>query len=327
MKLFTIIYIVFTVVLIVAGCKKPQEGYISNVIVYSPNTINALKGRVTTSAALLVDGSTNPLFVKLLGVRNFYTKKTADSVLLKKYEIATYKGEITQQDSTVEMVAAKIGKSMYNSFSVNPLGGRMEVTPATNFIDTGTYEFDIEVSNVAGVRRVNNAAVIKIVNPATTYDVTAQSVTTSPTTSETTTGQTNFTTSVVRTSATENKVIFKFVDKNGVPFNPKAGQIVARADRPDFRTFAPFYAEEKTDTALVYRYPPDLPTFPVYPEVTVSGTIYRYTAYYRIRAAATDIGMNLNPVFGLRLWPLIGQGSVSGTYVVTFRMNFVTKIQ
>jgi hypothetical protein len=325
MKFCKIIYVASVAMLLGFGCKKPQEGYLSKVIVYSPNTLSALKGRVTTSAALLVDGSTNPMNVKLLATRNFYTKQPADSILLKKFEIAVYKGEVTQQDSTVEQVQSKIGKAMYSSFAINPLGGRMEVTPATNFIDTGTYEFDIEVSNIAGRREVKNAGVVKIVNPTTPYELISQSVTTSPTTSETFTTVTNFTTSIVRTSAAENKVILKFVDKNGISFNPKAGQIVPRADRPDFKTYAPFYAEEKTDTALVYRYPTDLPTFPIYPEVNVSGGIYRFVSYYRIKAAATDINLNVNPVIGFRLWPLVGEMSVKGTYVVTMKMNFAVK--
>jgi hypothetical protein len=325
MKLLRISGVAVLSLLIAFGCKKPSEGYLSKVLVYNPKTLNAVKGRVTTSAALLVDGSTNPINVKLLAVRNYYTKQPADSILLKKYEIATYKAEITQQDTTAEQIAAKISKDMYPSFNINPIGGRIEVTPATNFIDTGTYEFDIQVSNPAGSRVVNNVGIVKIVNPTTTYDITAQSVSTSPTTSETFTTQTNFTTSIVRTSGTENKIILKFVDKNGTPFNPNAGNIIPRADRPTFRTYDPFYPEVKTDTALVYQYPPNLPTFPIYSNVVVAGSNWSYVYYFRIPAAFTDINLNLNPLIGFRLWPVAGQNSVSGTYVVTFKMNFVTK--
>ncbi|TDH26607.1 hypothetical protein EXU57_10995 [Segetibacter sp. 3557_3] len=325
MKIFKIISFALVVAAGTVGCKKPDAGYLSKVIVYSPKTLNAARGRVTTSAALLVDGSTNPIYVKLLGTRNFYTKQNADSILLKKYEIAIYKGEINQQDTTLEQVAAKISKAMYPSFAVNPIGGRLEVTPATNSIDTGTYEFDIEVSNIAGKREVLNAGVIRIINPANSYELISSSVTTSPTTSETTTGQTNFTTTIVRTNTTENKVIIRYVDKNGTPFNPKAGEVVPRADRPDFRTYAPFYPEEKTDTALVFRYPPNLPTFPLYPQVNVSGGLYSYVFYYRVRAAATDINLNMNPVITFRLWPAPGDDAVKGTYVITMRMNFVAR--
>ena len=326
MKFLTIISIAFIAITLSNSCKKPAEGYLSKVLVYNPKTLNAVKGRVTTSAALIVDGSTSPINVKLLAVRNYYTKQPADSILLKKYEIATYKAEITQNDTTPAQISAKIGKAMYPSFNINPLGGRIEVTPATNFIDTATYEFDIEVSNPAGTRVVNNVGIIRIVNPVNSYDITAQSLTTSPTTSETFTNNSNFTTSIVRTSSTENKIIIKFVDKNGKAFNPNAGNVIPRADRPYFKTYAPFYAEQKTDTALVYQYPPDLPVFPIYSSVVVAGSTYSYVSYYRIPAASTDINLNLNPVIGFRLWPIAGQSSVSGTYLVTFKMNFVTKI-
>src|SRR5688572_18502126 len=147
------------------GCKKTEQGYLSKVILYNPKTFVATKGRVSTSAPLLVDGSTNPIMVKLLGIRNFYTKQPADSILLKKYEIAVYKAEITQNDTTLEQINNKIGTAMYSVFNINSLGGRIEITPASNYIDTGTYEFDIEVSNPAGKRVVNNVGIVRIVNP------------------------------------------------------------------------------------------------------------------------------------------------------------------
>jgi hypothetical protein len=325
MKFLKIASISVLAVLIISGCSKPSPGYLSKVLVYSPQTLSANKGRTTVSTALLVDGSTSPINVKLLRTRNYWTKQNADSILLKKYEIVTYKGEITQNDSTVDQVLAKLGKSMYSSFNINSIGGRLELTSATNFIDTGTYEFDIVVTNPAGSREVDNAGVIKIVNPSNNIDITSQSVTTSPTTSETFTNQTAFTYSVVRTSASENKIIVKFVDKTGKPFNPAAGDVYARADRPTLKTYAPFYVEEKTDTALVYRYPAGLPVFPIYPTVTVSGGNYSNISYYRIAAAATDINLNVNPVIGFKLWPLLGEQAVSGTYLVTFKMNFVAK--
>ena len=83
MKLLRISGVAVLSLLIAFGCKKPSEGYLSKVLVYNPKTLNAVKGRVTTSAALLVDGSTNPINVKLLAVRNYYTKQPADSILLK----------------------------------------------------------------------------------------------------------------------------------------------------------------------------------------------------------------------------------------------------
>src|SRR3712207_5602908 len=122
---------VFLAAVLLYGCKKPQQGYLSKVLLYNPKTFTAVQGRVTTSAALLVDGSTSPINVKLLGVRNHYTKQPADSILLKKFEIITYKAEITQQDTTVEQVTSKLGTALYSSFNVNPLGGRLEVTPAS----------------------------------------------------------------------------------------------------------------------------------------------------------------------------------------------------
>lgn len=325
MKFLKTAGIAFLALAVLHSCKKPQQGYLSKVLIYNPKTFTAIKGRTTTSSALVVDGSTNPINVKLLGVRNYYTKQPADSILLKKFEIVTYKAEITQRDSTVEQVSNKLGKSMYSSFNVNPLGGRLEVTPASNFIDTGTFEFDIEVSNPAGTRVVNNVGIVRITTSANPYEIISQSASTSPTTAETFTNVSNFTTAITRDPNGPNKVVLKFVDKNGVPFNPAAGQVNVRADRPFFKVYAPFYPEERTDTALVYRYPENMPVFPIYPNVTWANANWSYIYYYRIPAAATDINLNVNPTIAFRLWPASGEASVKGTYTMTFKMNFVAK--
>ena len=330
MKFFKVISIVSTAATIICSCKKPTEGYLSKVIVYNPKTLVATKGRVTTSAALLVDGSSNPINVKLLGVRNFYTKQSADSLLLKKYEILTYTGEITQFDTTLELMNKKLSTGMYSAFNINSLGGRIEVSPASNFIDTGTYEFDIEVTNPAGSRVVNNVGVIRMVPATNPYEITRQVVATTPFNAETpVTAQTNFTLTISRTAG-PNRIILKFVDKNNKAFSPAAGQLVARTDFPVFRNFDPYYPEVKTDTTFIYQYPDKVPTFPLFQYTSINSTTgapinRQYFFYYRIPAATNDLNANINPEIGFRLWPAPGEQSVSGTFVVTLKMNFVAR--
>lgn len=331
MKLLRISGVAVLSLLIAFGCKKPSEGYLSKVLVYNPKTLNAVKGRVTTSAALLVDGSTNPINVKLLAVRNYYTKQPADSILLKKYEIATYKAEITQQDTTIQQVSNKLSTGMYSTFNINPIGGRIEVTPASNFIDTGTYEFDINVSNPAGSRDMQSIGILRIINATNPYDITRQAITTTPANAETpTTNQSNYTLTITR-SAGENKIILKFLDKNGLAFKPSTGQVNPRPDLPVLRNYAPFYPEVKTDTSFIYQYPERLPTFPLFQYSSVNPstgaiTNRQYTSYYRIPAAANDLNANINPEIGFRLWPVPGEAFVSGTYTITIKMNFVMRI-
>lgn len=47
------------------------------------------------------------------------------------------------------------------------------------------------------------------------------------------------------------RVILKIVDKAGRPFNPKAGEIVKRGDRPMFESHVKFNPVITTDTALI----------------------------------------------------------------------------
>lgn len=330
MKFFKLTTISLIAVIIISGCKKPNPGYLSKVLVYSPKTLVATKGKVTTSAAILVDGSTSPINVELTGVRNLYTQQPADAILLKEYEIPIYKAEITQKDTTLEQINAKLGMGMYRTFTVNPIGGRLEISPASTFLDTGTYEFDVRVTNPAGTRDVKSVGIIRLVNPTNPFEITRQVVGSTPANAETpNTNQTNFTLTVTR-AAGPNRVILRFLDKNGAAFNPKTQLIHFTDDRPTLRSYAPFYPEVKTDTSLVYQFPEKVPTFPLFTYTSINpstgaATNRTYTFYYRIPAAANDLNININPEIGFRLWPVPGENSVSGTYTITMKLNFVAK--
>ena len=314
--------------LIVLSCSKPAPGYLSNVLVYNPKTLVATKGRVTTSGALVVDGSTSPIQVELLGTRNLYSKAASDDILLKKYEIPIYKGEITQNDTTLAQLQPKLGMAQYPVFTINPIGGRVEVSPASTFADTGTYEFDIRVTNPAGSRDVPSVGAIRLVNAATPFTITRQAVTTPPATAETpVTNQPSYTLAITR-DAGPNRIILRLLDRNGAAFNPKS--FVAFIDRPSYRQYAPYYAEVKTDTALVYQYPEKLPTFPLFQYTSINPdngqpSNRQYTAFFRIPPTANDMNANINPEIGFRLFPVPGEAAVSGTYTVTMRLNFVSR--
>jgi hypothetical protein len=323
MMKFRYFIIAIAIVAAVYSCKKDTVGFLSDKMLYRANPFTAVKGRVSTSAPLESDGSTQPLTVKLLDVRD-NTGKTATQ-LTQEYEIAIYKAEIRATDTTLAQLSAKLGTGMYKPFNVNSIGGRMEVTPASVFVDTGTYTFDIEVSNVRGKRVFNNIGRVRI-TPPNPFQITRQFVSTSIAGQEL-----NFvnlpasavTVSVVRTAG-PNKIIVKFVDKNNVPFNPNAGEVVRRNSlgtnlRYHFGQFDPYYAEQKTDTALVFEYPEKVPTFPLF---TLNNA---YTASYRIPNTFNDLNLNLNPEFGVRLYPF-DVAFVSGTWQITVKLNTAARL-
>ena len=75
-------------------CKKQEVGFLSDKLFYRVNPFVAVKGRVTTTAPLEVDGSTQPLNVKLLEVRGESGQNVQN--LIKEYEIAIYKASISK---------------------------------------------------------------------------------------------------------------------------------------------------------------------------------------------------------------------------------------
>jgi hypothetical protein len=323
MMKFRYIIIAFVLVLTVYACKKDQIGFLSDKLLYRANPFTAVKGRVSTSAPLEADGSTQPLNVKLLDVRDITGKSAA--ALTTEYEIAIYKAEIRSTDTTLAQLNAKLGTGMYKPFNVNSVGGRMEVTPASVFCDTGTYEFDLEVSNIRGSRVFNKIGRVRL-TPPNPFQITRQFVSTSVAGQEL-----NFTnlpasavTVTVNRVAGPNKIIIKFVDKNNVPFNPNAGEVLRRATigtnfRYHFGQFDPYYAEEKTDTALVFQYPDKVPTFPLY---TLNNA---YTSSYRIPNTKNDLNLNLNPELGVRLYPF-DVPFVSGTWNITVKLNTAARL-
>jgi len=86
-----------------------------------------------------------------------------------------------------------------------------------------------------------------------------------------------------------------------------------------FKQFAPYFPELVNDTAFVYQYPEKIPTFPLYMLNNA------YLSSYRIPAAFTTLGQNINPEFAFRLFPSDGVAAVSGTWVITNRLPFTSK--
>jgi len=318
---YLILMAFFSAVILIACTKKPDAGFLGFQFYYLSNPFIGIKGRATTSVPIQADGSTNPLYVKLVQVRTRAGAVT--DLLTKEYEIPIYLGEVTPTDSTPELLAKKLSTSLYRPFNVNSIGGRLELTPATSYVDTGSYDFDIEVMNIAGSKSIKNVAKV-VLTPSVSSQLVRQFASTSALNQEIVfTTQANFAVTLDRKDG-PNVIIIKFADKNGVLFNPKKNEVLPRAGtdaapRYVFKQFAPYYAEEITDTALVYKYPAKTPTFPLY-QLNAA-----YLSSYRIPAANNDLNMNINPELAFRLYPTDGVPFVSGTWTITNKINFAAK--
>jgi hypothetical protein len=315
----------FLCAVILCFCKKQDVGFLSDKLFYRANPLVAIKGRVTTSAPLEVDGSTQPLNVKLINIKGEAGQNI--EALTKEYEIAIYKAEIRATDTTLDMIKSKLGFANYKPFNVNSIGGRLEVTPASVFVDTGNYVFDIEVSNIRGAKTINNVSKLRI-TPATPFTITRTGFVSTSTPNQEVTfvslAASAITTTVTRVDG-PNKIIIKFIDKNNVPFKPSTGEVIPRPNsgatiRYHFGQFDPYYAVEKTDTAFVYQYPEKLPAFPLYS----LGGINVFTNFYRIPNTVNSLNLNLNPEFGVRFFPF-DKPYVTGTFIITNKLNTVTR--
>ncbi|GGH26603.1 DUF5007 domain-containing protein [Sphingobacterium alkalisoli] len=307
------------ITLILGACAKVENGYISDYITYNLRTLEAVQGQVNYTGALVLDGSTGPVKVKLLSIRDKQTGREATE-FLEEYDVPTYLAEITSEDNTLERLNQKIAIDQVPAIMVNEIGGRVGLTRATTNIETGIYTIDVEVTNNRGTKIINNALDIKLV-PATTHTIDYQAMTTSDFGLEDNfiDAAQHFEIEVTREATDDNKIVFRWVDKNGDTFNPSAGEIIKRGDRPTFAHWSPYFEEEITDDAISYEFPLTGLDYPVLRQVNVAGSTWADgITYYRVVGSATDIGRNVNPVSTLRY-------HLGGTYHVTYHLKNVVR--
>lgn len=317
MKIYNKILVIAAILFVgFAGCKKSETGFLSENVFYRSNPMVAEQGAVTYSTPLEVDGSTAPISVKLLDVRDKATGKSVIDSFLKEREITTFLGEITSADTSLEMINKKLTKKMVKPFNVGEIGGRLEFSAATKHLAAGTYEIDIEIKNVKGTRVLKNVCDIVIKAPVTAYNYSYKAWTVSTIGTEIfgpAPGDPDFSISYDPTG--ENQIILKFTDKFGTPYNPKANEVVGRPGRPNLKYWDPYYPEIRTDSTIIYRYPETGLAFPLLQTVLAdNGSSWSDAiCYYRVLGTANDLGVNVNPVFTCKFLR-------SGTYKMTFRL-------
>jgi hypothetical protein len=118
-----------------------------------------------------------------------------------------------------------------------------------------------------------------------------------------------------------NKIVFKFLDKNGTPFSPANGEVAHRSGRPSFADWDPYYPEVATDSSFEYKYPSMVPEFPVFNTTVIAGgsSWSGGICYYQVLSKYTDIGLNVNPVSTPIFY------ATSGTYTVTYYLTNVVR--
>jgi len=296
----------------VLSCKKTETGYLSPNLFYNPKLLEVPQGKVFYSSAINADQSSLPLQVELLSIRNKATGQAAEN-MLKEFEVSTFSAGITDADSTLALLNAKIVKSTRPPFHLNETGGRLEFTSATNNVDTGMYVIDVKVTNSRGSITILNACDIHITGPVA-YTILSAFSSTSPIGLEADfINLPNPEISVERDAGGPNKITIKVVDKNGVAFSPANGEVITRGDRGNFAQMNPYYPMVKSAIGMEWGFPVLPNGFPI--KTGNNGTL----AYYRIPGAYVTENRNVNFTFdAFKVY-------APGSYTLTLKLPTITK--
>jgi len=306
---------------VIYGCKKVPKGFISDNIFYNLNPFIVSQGITAVSTGLVIDGSTTPLNVKLLAVRDMATGKDASNVLLKLDTIRVFKGSVDYKDSTVALLNLKLKDSTLAPFSINSIGGRLQFTQATKFVPLGNYNFDIQVSNIRGTKIINNACKIIVQGAAPdTLTYLAYNQSDSKFTTFVTQPASLLNLKITHDDSGPNKIIYVWKDKNGKAFNPSKGEIIARPGRPIWTDWDPYYPQLKTDTSLEYGYPIGVPQMPVFSAAKNYPGFGTGITYYSVVGTHNDLGVNANTTF------TINYNLTKGTFVVVIIVKDIVRV-
>ena len=299
------------------SCKPDQIGFLNDNLRYGMAELQAVQGSAVSTDAIIANGSSTPMTVKLLAVKN-KANGTVMNDFLTEQEYSIYLGQVGENVMTLEQLNALIGKAKSPAITVNETGGKIVLTPATENIPAGLYTLDLEINNISGTKIYNEILDINLIG-LKPDSVFSKSATSSSLTSESeirNIAADDYTVSIEYKPSGEDKIIFMWLDKNGKAFNPKEGEVVRRTTLPSFADWSPFYAEEMTDTAIVYKYPyfKGLP-YPVKTTARVNNTNYtNLTSNYRINGEYTSLSRNINTATTARFYK-------PGTHIVKFKLK------
>lgn len=308
------------------SCSKIENGFLSDNIRYVNGTVYVQRGMAyVASDRIEADGSTPPYAFKLANLRDKVTGEPAPEEFFTNYDVLMFKQGMVfnaVMDTTVELLNAKRETISTPPLVFNEVSGQLVFNRSSANLPLGNYVFDIEMTNPRGTKLFTDMGEIGVVDPTVDdmFQVTYQAATGSNA-AEVFTNTTAPQLSCTKISNDGARVILKIVDKNGNAFNPAAGEVIRRGDRPTFESHVKFNPVIFADTALICDF--EVAPFPLSGYVDETGYDWTYLIYYRIPMAyATIDGIpnnNVNPVFGFRIL-------MEGTYIVTVRLPTVTRI-
>lgn len=325
---------IWTVMIFIAlcagGCSKVQNGYISDKLIYRRNPQIVSAGVLTTSIMPELNGTSQPIHFFIAGAYDSIGKPT--DLLTKDVDLVVWdQPYVLATDTTIALVNAKRKTIKMPISQLNERSGQFTFTQASNLAPKGKYSFDVRMENVAGSQVFKNAMNIdiqQVLYSPGRMDINIMDVKnfgggyiTSPTATVKRIDRTP-------TAQSPNTISFKIVDKHGKPWNPKAGEIVPRGDRPSFPSFDRFAPQVNTDSTMTWAYP-----FAPFPLGTDASTYNAYDVFYRVLMPRVAIDgtvpatgapclpgkWNMNVTFGFRF-------IYFGDWEVTIHIDNATRI-
>ncbi len=325
MRKITILLLI--IVTVAVSCKKIQEGFLSDTMRYIDKNVYCLRGLpLVQTKPIDIDGSTPIVHFEMLNLRD-EAGKPAPKEFFEKYEVIMFKPGMTfdiKTDTTVAELDKKREKKTVPPMDFNPVSGQISFNRGSVNIPLGKYTFDLQATNKNGTKTFPAFATINIVDPVAD-DIFAQEDNVSNAFHNVTGAATphkNPKLTFTKVSNDGARIILKLTDKNGVPFNPKSGEIIRRGDRPTFENYAKFTPVKFTDTAMICDF--EVAPFPLAKYVTPT-TDWGHLIYYRIPSQfATVDGFtpglySVNPRFAFTL-------KMEGTYIIELKFTDVTRV-
>lgn len=314
---------------LIYSCKKTANGFLSPYIHYEQDPIQIPKGRAFLSSGLNADGTSLPISVKVVHFYDKATGKMVDTLFAHTYPVQTWTGLYDPKtDTTLQLINAKLKTVNIPGISINPASGQIVANFGALKLPAGEYQFDLQISNETTSRLYPKIGDF-VLKDTTTFDAVPAIGTQYDRVYQA--GNESVTKlvgvpilTITRVADIPNIVTVKFLDKNGIPFDPKKGEVQRRPasgvnpNPPYLQTLQDYaIAYNVTDEAMIFQFP-----FTPFPLNSLGNG---FNIYYRIPAQYANVDgephgkWSLNPRFPIRIY-------VPGSYLVTMQFPDVTHV-
>lgn len=309
-----------------AACKKITDGFLSDTLRYKSPDLYCQRGLpLVQSDPINLDGSTPPITFKMMNLRDS-SGKGLPAEFNTKYDITVFKAGMSfnvDTDTTIDLLNLKRETQHVTPMEFNNVSGRLTFNKGSVNLPLGIYVFDIEATNVHGTKFYPSLGRINVVDPTDDdmFQLEDRSNNAFADADGSVTPMKALKVIFTKVSAQGDRIFLKLTDKNGSPFNPSAGEIIKRGDRPTFENYTKFHPIMYNDTSMICDF--EVPPFPLAKYVTPT-TDWGHLIYYRIPSqfilidglAAHAYSSNVRIAFDIKL---------DGTYIVEFKMTDATR--